>query len=72
MMLSTVYALDTDSQYVYTDEAISDAIYLFSPLPLWWRYLLETSLCAAGVELKGTLLFCAVSDEEAQGEDGAK
>ncbi|CAN0330849.1 unnamed protein product [Pylaiella littoralis] len=27
---------------------------------------------SAGVKLKGTLLFCAVSDEEAGGEDGAK
>lgn len=26
----------------------------------------------AGVKLKGTLLFCAVSDEEDGGEDGAK
>lgn len=25
-----------------------------------------------GVKLKGTLLFCAVSDEEAGGVDGAK
>lgn len=72
MVLSTVHALDTDSQYVYINKVINDAISLFSPLPLWWRYLLETPLCAAGVKLKGTLLFCAVSDEEAQGEDGAK
>lgn len=44
--------------------------YMFIPFSAFFFVCLL--LLTQGVKLKGTLLFCAVSDEEAGGEDGAK
>lgn len=48
------------------DNATSSTLGFSFGMPMFWCGF------GAGVKLKGTLLFCAVSDEEAGGEDGAK